>query len=162
MSVNGLLAGLVAITAPCAFVDQWAAVVIGLIAGVLVCLATVWLEKLKIDDPVGAVPVHMVNGAWGVLAVGIFANGNPDTAAWNGVESAVTGLLYGGSTQILAQTAEVVSVFVAVFGLSYLFFKACNAFGLLRVSRKDELEGLDMPEMGSLAYPADWEAPAGA
>jgi Amt family ammonium transporter len=157
MSVNGLLAGLVAITAPCAFVDQWAAVVIGLIAGVLVCLASVWLEKLKIDDPVGAVPVHMVNGAWGVLAVGIFANGNPDTAAWNGVESAVTGLLYGGNTQILAQLAEVTAVFVAVFGLSYLFFKVCASFKLLRVSREDELGGLDMPEMGSLAYPIDWE-----
>ncbi len=162
MSVNGLLAGLVAITAPCAFVDPWAAVVIGLIAGVLVIFATTALEKLKIDDPVGAVPVHMVNGAWGVLAVGIFANGNPDTAAWNGVESAVTGLIYGGSTQILAQLAEVVSIFVVVFGLSYLFFKVCASFKLLRVSREDELNGLDLPEMGSLAYPADWEAPADA
>jgi Amt family ammonium transporter len=162
MSVNGVLAGLVAITAPCAFVTPAAAVVIGLIAGVLVVLASMTLEKLKIDDPVGAVPVHMVNGAWGVLAVGIFANGNPDTAAWNGVESAVTGLLYGGTTQILAQLAEVASIFIVVFGLSYLFFKACNAFGLLRVSRKDELAGLDMPEMGSLAYPVDWEAPADA
>ena len=162
MSVNGLLAGLVAITAPCAFVDPWAAVLIGLIAGVLVVWASAALEKLKIDDPVGAVPVHMVNGAWGVLAVGIFANGNPDTAAWNGVESAVTGLIYGGSTQILAQLAEVVSIFVVVFGLSYLFFKACYRLKLLRVSREDELNGLDMPEMGSLAYPKDWEAPVPA
>lgn len=162
MSVNGLLAGLVAITAPCAFVDQWAAVVIGLIAGVLVCIATPILEKLKIDDPVGAIPVHMVNGAFGVLCVGIFANGNPDTAAWNGVESAVTGLVKGGTTQILAQTAEVLAVFVAVFGLSFLFFKVCYAMGLMRVSREVELEGLDMPEMGSLAYPVDWEAPKGA
>ncbi len=162
MSVNGLLAGLVAITAPCAFVDPWAAVVIGTIAGVLVIWASTALEKLKIDDPVGAVPVHMVNGAWGVLAVGIFANANPDTAAWNGMESAVTGLLYGGSTQILAQLTEVVSIFVVVFGLSYLFFKACAAFKLLRVSREDELNGLDLPEMGSLAYPKDWEAPADA
>jgi len=157
MSVNGVLAGLVAITAPCAFVDVWAAVLIGTIAGVLVIWASIALEKLKIDDPVGAVPVHMVNGAWGVLAVGIFANGNPDTAAWNGMESAVTGLLYGGSTQILAQLAEVLSIFVVVFGLSWLFFKACYSLGLMRVSAKDELEGLDMPEMGSLAYPADWE-----
>ncbi len=163
MSVNGLLAGLVAITAPCAFVDQWAAVVIGLIAGVLVCLASVWLEKLKIDDPVGAVPVHMVNGAWGVLAVGLFANANPDTAAWNGMESAVTGLFYGGGIgQLLAQFTEVISIFIAVVGLSWLFFKACYAMGLLRVSREDELKGLDMPEMGSLAYPVDWEAPKGA
>jgi Amt family ammonium transporter len=157
MSVNGILAGLVAITAPCAFVDSWAAVVIGLIAGVIVCWASVWIEKLKIDDPVGAVPVHLFNGIWGVLAVGIFANGNPDTAAWNGVESAVTGLVYGGSTQIIAQLIEVTSIFVAVFGLSYGFFKILAAFKLLRVSREVELQGLDLPEMGALGYPTDWE-----
>jgi ammonium transporter, Amt family len=157
MSVNGILAGLVAITAPCAFVDGWAAVVIGLIAGVLVCLASVWIEKWKIDDPVGAIPVHFFNGLFGVLAVGIFANGNPDTAAWNGVETPVTGLLYGGGTQIIAQTIEVVSVFVAAFGLSYVFFKVLAAFKLLRVSRDVELQGLDIPEMGVVGYPVDWE-----
>src|SRR5215216_1282357 len=157
MSVNGILAGLVAITAPCAFVDSWAAVVIGLIAGLIVCWATVLLEKWKIDDPVGAVPVHFFNGLWGVLAVGIFANGNPDTAAWNGVESAVTGLLYGGTTQILAQLAEVASIFVFVFGLSYVFFKVLTALKLLRVSPEAELQGLDIPEMGVIGYPVDWE-----
>jgi Amt family ammonium transporter len=157
MSVNGILAGLVAITAPCAFVDGWAAVVIGLIGGVLVCLASVWLEKWKIDDPVGAIPVHFFNGLWGVLAVGIFANGNPDTAAWNGVESAVTGLLYGGGTQIIAQAIEVTSIFVFAFGLSYVFFKALAALKLLRVSREVELQGLDLPEMGTFGYPVDWE-----
>jgi Amt family ammonium transporter len=157
MSVNGILAGLVAITAPCAFVDSWAAVVIGLIAGLIVCWASVLLEKWHIDDPVGAVPVHFFNGLWGVLAVGIFANGNPDTAAWNGVESAVTGLLYGGTTQILAQLAEVASIFVFVFGLSYVFFKVLAALKLLRVSRDVELQGLDIPEMGVVGYPVDWE-----
>jgi ammonium transporter, Amt family len=157
MSVNGTLAGLVAITAPCAFVDSWAAVTIGLIAGLIVCWASVLLEKWKIDDPVGAVPVHFFNGLWGVLAVGIFANGNPDTAAWNGVESAVTGLLYGGTTQIFAQLAEVGSIFVFVFGLTYVFFKALAALKLLRVSRDVELQGLDLPEMGTLGYPRDWE-----
>jgi Amt family ammonium transporter len=157
MSVNGILAGLVAITAPCAFVDGWAAVVIGLLSGVLVCWASVWIEKLKIDDPVGAIPVHFFNGLWGVLAVGIFANGNPDTAAWNGVESSVTGLLYGGGTQIIAQTIEVTSIFVFAFGLSYVFFKALAALKLLRVSREVELQGLDLPEMGALGYPVDWE-----
>ncbi|WP_345109992.1 ammonium transporter [Candidatus Villigracilis vicinus] len=157
LSVNGVLAGLVAITAPCAFVDVWAAVVIGLIAGVLVCFATAWLDAWKIDDPVGAVPVHLFNGAWGVLAVGIFANGNPATAAWNGVESAVTGLLYGGTTQILAQFLEVLSLFVFVFGLSFAFFKLLAALKVLRVSREVELQGLDMPEMGVLGYPVDWE-----
>ena len=137
--------------------DTWAAVVIGLIAGVIVCWATTLLDKLKIDDPVGAVPVHLFNGVWGVIAVGIFANGNPDTAAWNGVESAVTGLLYGGTTQILAQLAEVVSIFVFVFGLTYVFFKALAAFKVLRVSREVELQGLDIPEMGAVGYPVDWE-----
>jgi Amt family ammonium transporter len=157
LSVNGILAGLVAITAPCAFVDSWASVVIGLIAGVIVCWATTLLDRLKIDDPVGAVPVHFFNGLWGVLAVGIFANGNPDTAAWNGVESAVTGLLYGGTTQILAQLAEAGSIIVFVFGLSYVFFKVLAALKLLRVSREVELQGLDLPEMGTLGYPSDWE-----
>lgn len=157
MSVNGILAGLVAITAPCAFVDVWAAVVIGLVAGVWVCVATVLLEKWKIDDPVGAVPVHFFNGLWGVLAVGIFANANPDTAAWNGVATPVTGLLYGGNTQILAQLAEAISVAVVVGGLSFVFFKVLAALKLLRVSAADELTGLDIPEMGAEGYPKDWE-----
>jgi ammonium transporter, Amt family len=156
-SVNGILAGLVAITAPCAFVDTWAAVVIGLVAGVWVCIATVLLEKAKIDDPVGAVPVHLANGIWGVLAVGIFANGNPDTAAWNGVATPVTGLLYGGTTQILSQITEVVAIAVVVTGLSYVFFRILMAVGVLRVSAEVELQGLDMPEMGAYGYPVDWE-----
>jgi len=157
MSVNGVLAGLVAITAPCAFVDSWAGVVIGLVAGVWVCVFSSLLEKWKIDDPVGAIPVHFANGLWGVLAVGIFADGNPDTAGWNGIASPVTGLLYGGSTQILSQLAEVISIFVVVAGLSYLFFLVLKAFKVLRVSAEVELQGLDMPEMGSLGYPVDWE-----
>jgi Amt family ammonium transporter len=162
MSVNGILAGLVAITAPCAFVDTWAAVVIGVVGGVWVCVATPLLESWKIDDPVGAVPVHFFNGIWGVLAVGIFANGNPDTAAWNGVATPVTGLLYGGTTQILAQIVEVVAIFVAVTGLSWVFFKTLAAFKLLRVSREVELQGVDIPEMGVLGYPQDWEPAADA
>jgi len=162
MSVNGVLAGLVAITAPCAFVDSWAAVVIGLVAGVIVCWASFLLERLKIDDPVGAVPVHFFNGIWGVLSVGIFANANPDTAAWNGMESAVTGLLYGSGTQIIAQLAEVVAIAVTVVGLSWVVFKILYGMGLMRVSREVELGGLDMPEMGALGYPKDWEAGPGA
>jgi Amt family ammonium transporter len=156
-SVNGVLAGLVAITAPCAFIDSWAAVVIGLIAGVWVCIATVWLEKAKIDDPVGAVPVHFFNGLLGVISVGIFANGNPITAGWNGVATPVTGLLYGGTTQIIAQLAEALSVIIVVGGLSFVFFKVLSALKLLRSSAADELQGLDFPEMGALGYPQDWE-----
>jgi ammonia channel protein AmtB len=162
MSVNGILAGLVAVTAPCAFIDPWVAVVVGIVAGIWVCLATVLLEKAKIDDPVGAVPVHLGNGLWGVLAVGIFANGNPDTAAWNGVASPVTGLLYGSSTQILAQLAEALAVLVVVGGLSYVFFKILAAFKLLRVSAEIELAGVDLPEMGAEGYPKDWEPSAEA
>jgi ammonium transporter, Amt family len=155
MSVNGVLAGLVAITAPCAFVDTWAAVVIGAVAGVLVCLATFALEKMRIDDPVGAAPVHLVNGMWGVLAVGIFANGNPLTAEWNGVPTAVTGLLYGGNTQILAQLAQVVSVGTVVFGLSFIFFKILAAAKVLRSDPAAEMAGLDLPEMGAPGYTND-------
>ncbi len=152
MSVNGILAGLVAITAPCAFVDTWAAIVIGLIAGVIVCLASFALERFKIDDPVGAVPVHFANGLWGVLSVGIFAFGNPDTAGWNGVATPVTGLLYGGGTQVIAQLFEMGSILVFVFGLSYVFFRVLGALKLLRTSREAELEGLDLPEMGAPGY----------
>jgi Amt family ammonium transporter len=155
MSVNGVLAGLVAITAPCAFVDTWAAVVIGAVAGVLVCLATFSLERMRIDDPVGAVPVHFVNGIWGVLAVGIFASGNPLTAAWNGVPTPVTGLLYGGTTQILAQLAQAVSVGVFVFVASYIFFKILNAAKVLRSDPAAEMAGLDLPEMGAPGYTND-------
>jgi Amt family ammonium transporter len=155
MSVNGLLAGLVAITAPCAFVNSTTAVLIGVVGGVLVCFATQLLERLKIDDPVGAVPVHLFNGAWGVLAVGLFANGNPDTAAWNGVSTPVTGLFYGGGSQLVAQALEVIAVFITVFGLSYAVFAALKRAGLLRSRAEDEIGGLDIPEMGSPGYVAE-------
>jgi Amt family ammonium transporter len=152
LSVNGILAGLVAITAPCAFVDGWGAVIIGVVAGVLVCWATFALERAKIDDPVGAVPVHFVNGMWGVLAVGIFANGNPDTAAWNGVSSAVTGIVGGSFAQLAPQVLEAAAVAIWSFGLSYVFFTALKRAGLLRSRAEDEIAGLDMPEMGELGY----------
>lgn len=155
MSVNGVLAGLVAVTAPCAFIEPWAAVVIGLIAGVLVCVATIVLERAQIDDPVGAVPVHMVNGLWGVIAVGLFASGNPDTAAWNGIDKAVTGLFYGGGFgQLGAQLLEAGSIFIVAASLSWLFFLVLNRFDLLRSEPKAEIVGLDIPEMGARGY---WE-----
>lgn len=153
MSVNGILAGLVAVTAPCAFIDTWAAVVIGLIGGVLACIFSGWLEKAKIDDPVGAVPVHLGNGLWGVIAVGLFANGNPDTAAWNGIDHAVTGLFYGGGAgQLFAQIAEAGAVFLFVFVLSFVFFRILNGMGLMRSNPADEIIGLDIPEMGAKGY----------
>ncbi len=159
MSVNGVLAGLVAITAPCAFVEPFSAVVIGGIAGVLVILATGWLERAKIDDPVGAVPVHFVNGIWGVLAVGIFANGNPATSAWNGIDSPVTGILFGNPGQLMAQAVEAASIAVVVFSLSYGFFKILMAAGLLRSDADHELAGLDLPEMGIPGYVPDIPMP---
>ncbi len=154
LSVNGILAGLVAITSPCAFVNSTGAVVIGLVAGVIVCLAVFLLERWHVDDPVGAVPVHFFNGIWGLLSVGIFADGAASSAGWNGMDGPVTGLLFGGGTQILAQLAEVASIFVVVGGLSFLFFKLLNALNLLRSNPAHELMGLDMPEMGALGYSA--------
>src|SRR6185436_2272325 len=144
MSVNGMLAGLVAITAPCAFVSSIGAVIIGVVAGVLVCLASFALERIKVDDPVGAVPVHFVNGMWGVLAVGIFAVGNPDTAGWNGISSAVTGIVGGSFGQILPQLFEVLAVGIWAFGLSYIFFSVLKRMGVLRSRAEDEIGGLDL------------------
>jgi len=154
MLANGALAGLVAITAPCAFVTAPSAVLIGLIAGVLVCLSVTFVErKLKIDDPVGAISVHGTNGAWGVLAVGIFADGTYG-AGTNGIAGNVTGLLYGGHTQIVAQAIGVCTNLLWVGGATFLAWKIT---GLLtrghRVSAEVEAIGLDTPEMGLPAYP---------
>jgi len=153
MMANGMLAGLVAITAPCAFVNSVSAVFIGLVAGVLVVWAAVFVERtLKIDDPVGAIAVHGVNGAWGVLSVGLFADGVYGDG-WNGVKGPVRGLFYGDASQFLAQIIGITTCFVFVFCAFYAFFKLVEAVMGNRVSPETELEGLDMPEMGMLAYP---------
>jgi Amt family ammonium transporter len=160
--VNGMLAGLVAITAPCAFVDSVGAVIIGAIAGVLVCLAAMWLEKAHVDDAVGAVPVHFVCGAWGLLSVGIFAKGLPASAGWNGVTGPVSGLIVGNFTQIIAQLAEIGAILVFALGLSLVFFKIVNALKLLRVAPEVEIQGLDIPEMGEHGYVGgDIDVPGG-
>ncbi|HET6486680.1 MAG TPA: ammonium transporter [Spirochaetia bacterium] len=152
LSVNGVLAGLVAITSPCAFVNSTGAVLIGVGAGVIVCLAAFLLEKIHVDDPVGAVPVHFFNGIWGLLSVGIFSDAGASSAGWNGVAGPVTGLIFGGTTQILAQLLEILSILVVVGGLSFLFFKLLSALKLLRSNPQHELMGLDMPEMGAQGY----------
>lgn len=161
MMCNGMLAGLVAITAPCAFVDPWAAAVIGSTAAVLVIEAIFFVERrLKVDDPVGAVSVHGVGGLFGVLCVGIFSNGKYGEG-WNlteGVEGGVTGILYGGTggEQLIAQVIGAATI-VVVFGLlAYAFFKLQDALtpGGIRPSAEDEIAGLDVPEMGVLAYPS--------
>lgn len=153
MTANGCLAGLVAITAPCAFVNASTAFVIGLISGILVCVAVPFIEnKCKIDDPVGAISVHCVNGVWGVIALGLFADGSYG-GGLNGVEGNVTGLFYGDSGQFIAQLIAVGVLIIWGFGVSYVFFKGLDKVWGLRVSPEAELEGLDIPEMGVLAYP---------
>lgn len=153
MSANGLLAGLVAITAPCAFVAPWAAVLIGAIAGCLVIYSVLFVERvLKLDDPVGAVSVHGTCGAWGVLSLGLLADGTYGDK-WNNVEGTVKGLLYGDASQFLAQVIDVVVNFVWIFCLSYVIFKIIDAVIGMRVSAEVELGGLDVHEMGAHAYP---------
>ena len=153
MIVNGMLAGLVAITAPCAFVNSVSAVVIGAIAGVLVIESVLFIERvLKIDDPVGAISVHGVCGAFGVLSVGIFADGAYGDG-WNGVPGTVKGLLYGDASQFAAQCVGTLTCIVWVFVTFYAFFKLVEVTMGNRVSAEAELEGLDIPEMGALAYP---------
>lgn len=153
MTANGALAGLVAITAPCAFVNGISAFIIGLIAAILVCVAVPFVEnKLKLDDPVGAISVHCVNGLWGIIAVGLFADGTYGDSL-NGVAGGVKGLFFGDSSQLAAQLIAVAVLFVWGFGVSFVFFRILDKVWGLRVSPKDELEGLDVPEMGVLAYP---------
>jgi ammonium transporter, Amt family len=156
MMANGMLAGLVGITAPCAFVDPWAAAVIGIVAGVLVIEAIFFVERrLKVDDPVGAISVHGVCGLWGVLAVGIFANGRYG-AGWNGSDvAAVTGVIEGEWGQLGAQIVGALVLAIVMFGIAYGFFRVQDALtkGGIRPTEEDELVGLDLPEMGVLAYP---------
>jgi Amt family ammonium transporter len=153
MAANGMLAGLVAITAGCAFVGPVSAVIIGGIAGILVVVSVLFVERvLKIDDPVGAVSVHGVNGIWGVIALGIFADGTYG-AGFNGVSTSVKGLLYGGTTQFYAQLIGAGVAIVYAFCIAYAFFKIQDRLMGIRSSREDELSGLDVPEMGVLAYP---------
>jgi Amt family ammonium transporter len=153
MSANGFLAGLVAITAPCAFVSSFWAFVIGLIAGVILCWAVFFVENtLKVDDPVGAIAVHGVNGAWGVLSLGLFADGTYGDG-FNNVEGTVRGLFYGGASQFVAQIIGTATCFGFIFGISWVFFKAMDLVMGMRVSPEVELEGLDVPEMGVHGYP---------
>ena len=153
MIVNGLLAGLVAITAPCAFVTSGSAVLIGALAGLIVVESVLFIDRiLKIDDPVGAISVHGVCGAFGVLSVGIFADGSYGDG-WNGVPGTVKGLLYGDASQFAAQAVGTFTCLAFVFAMFFVFFKVVDAVMGNRVSAEAELEGLDIPEMGALAYP---------
>lgn len=155
MMANGMLAGLVAITAPCAFVDAPIALLIGAISGVLVVVGSLFVERrLKIDDPVGAVAVHGLNGAWGTIALGLFANGAYGDGL-NGVAGGVRGLFYGDAGQLIASVIGV--------GVNVLFVASVSAVTLVvlrklvgnRVSAEDELNGLDLAEVGVLGYAPD-------
>jgi Amt family ammonium transporter len=153
MMINGMLAGLVAITAPCAFVSSFWAFVIGAIAGVLVCWSVFFVERsLKVDDPVGAISVHGTCGAWGVISLGLFSDGTYGDG-FNGVEGTVRGLFYGGASQLVAQVIGTIVCFAFIFGISWIFFKVLDAVVGMRVSAQVELEGLDVPEMGGHGYP---------
>jgi Amt family ammonium transporter len=159
MMVNGMLAGLVAITAPSGYVGPLAGSIIGIIAGVLVCVAVAFIDqRLKVDDPVGAIAVHGVNGLWGVIAVGIFADGTSNYAGYS-----VKGLLSGdaaGAGQFIAQVIGAAVCFAWAFGASYVFFKVLNRFVPMRVSPEVEIGGLDLPEMGIAGYIPDDPVPA--
>jgi len=164
MACNGMLAGLVAITAPCAFVGPSAAVVIGILAGALVCFGVVFNERvLKVDDPCGAISVHGYCGWFGAVCVGIFADGAYG-AGWNGVGAAtylgqagqgVTGLLYGDTSQFVCQLMGATLCAAYAFGLTFGVFKLVNAVKSMRVAPEVEEEGLDVPEFGMPAYPED-------
>ncbi|MYC07441.1 MAG: ammonium transporter [Chloroflexi bacterium] len=144
MAANGALAGLVGITAGCAYVDTWGAVVIGLIAGIIMIFGVSFVKNvLKADDPVGAVTVHGICGAWGLLAVGIFATGHND----------VTGMVVGNFTQIIPQIVGIVAAIVWGFGGGFILFKVLDLTMGLRVDEQEEEDGLDEHEHGTVAYP---------
>jgi Amt family ammonium transporter len=158
MTVNGFLAGLVAITCPCYWVSPLGAILIGGIAGVVVVLGVDLVEHMRVDDPVGAVAVHGVCGIWGTLSLGLFATGQygapTPTGADNSATALVRGLFYGGGAdQLIGQAIGSAAVTVAALGSGLLLMYLVKATGTLRVSRDGELEGLDMHEHGGPAYP---------
>ena len=153
MMCNGMLAGLVAITAPCAFVSAGGAAIIGLISGILVVESVFFWDKMQIDDPVGAISVHGVNGAWGCLSIGLFADGTYGDG-WNGVAGKVTGLFYGGGMgQFWAELIGVATCFVTLGVITFVVFKVIGVIlGGHRPSLEVEMGGLDIPEMGCYGY----------
>jgi Amt family ammonium transporter len=152
MMCNGMLAGLVAITAPCAFVSAGGACIIGLVSGILVVEAVFFFDKKMIDDPVGAISVHGVNGAWGCLSIGLLADGTYGDGL-NGISGNVKGLFYGGGfSQLFAEIIGVTTCFITLSLLSFIVYYAVEKMVGNRVSKEVEIEGLDVPEMGITGY----------
>jgi Amt family ammonium transporter len=147
LTVNGCLAGLVGITAPCAFVTPVSAVIIGIVSGFLVIEAVLLFDRLRLDDPVGATSVHLVNGIWGTLAVGLFGvkdlGGLPNAGLFTG----------GGVTQLWIQTKGVLAVGAFTFFSSLGVWYVLKMIMGVRVSKEDEVNGLDVAEIGMEAYP---------
>jgi Amt family ammonium transporter len=153
MTLNGALAGLVAITAPCAFVTVGASVIIGLIAGVIVVFGVMMFDRLRADDPVGATSVHLLNGVFGTLCVGLFAT--PDRIVRSGNVEQKAGLFYGGgSEQLIDQLIGVAACAGYVIVASAIAWTLLKVTIGIRVSKEEELEGLDHGEHGNQAYPA--------
>lgn len=149
-----MLAGLVSVSASCAFVQPWAAFLIGAIGGVLAVFGVLFNEQRGLDDPVGAVSVHGLGGLWGMLALGLFADGTFGDG-YNGVSGNITGAFYGGGVkQLLAQLIAIVACAAWTFGATTAAFVVIgNMLGGNRASPEAELAGLDVPEMGAGGYP---------
>src|SRR4030081_1092986 len=155
-TTNGFLAGLVAITCPCYWVTPTGSILLGGVAGVLVVLGVELLEYLRIDDPIGAVPVHGICGIWGTLSLGLFACGRYGATGPIAADNSapLTGLFYGGGFHLLgAQAVGSLIVTCSTFAVAMAVMYAVNAFGVLRVSEEGELYGLDLHEHGISAYP---------
>ncbi len=152
MMCNGMLAGLVAITCPCAFVSAGGACIIGLVSGILVVESVFFFDKRGIDDPVGAISVHGVNGCWGCLSLGLFADGTYGDG-WNAVSGTVKGLFYGGGLgQFWAELIGVTTCFITLSVISIIVYYLAEMLVGNRVSQEVEIEGLDLPEMGVPGY----------
>jgi Amt family ammonium transporter len=151
MTLNGCLAGLVAITAPCAWVSPLSSAIIGAIAGVLVVLAVIMFDRLRVDDPVGATSVHLVNGVFGTLCVGLFAE--KEIMAARGLVDPTGGLFFGGGTaQLIAQLKGIGATAVYVIVVSAICWAVLKFTMGIRVSAEEEIEGLDIGEHGNEAY----------
>jgi Amt family ammonium transporter len=156
LTVNGFLGGLVAITCPCYWVDPVGAFFIGIVAAFVVVAGLDLLEYLRIDDPIGAVPVHLFAGIWGTLSLGLFATGAYGAATPLGADttSVVSGLFYGGgASQLLTQFIGSLATCAATLAISLIMMFALKRLNVLRVSKSGELEGLDLHEHGAVAYP---------